>query len=204
MLCISGVTMTQVIVSLVQAYSITISHRVSASLIPHCVWAPCEQCAWVIMIICRWDTGMSAPWVTFPWMNLLSLSTHFHVLTTSRLACISGITGFFKCQTRTGFPECGEQSQTFTSLQHPEMAGWTPEFHLSVCQSKTLKPIAAIADGFVTGNSMTSFELSFYVPLQIQSVNYGIHTDFYIWYITTNYYISHLTYNELQTINHLQ
>lgn len=86
-----------------QAYSITISHHVSASLIPPCVWAPCEQCAWVIMIICPWDTGMSVPWVTFPWMNLLSFSTYFHVLTTSRLACISGITGLLKCQTRTGF-----------------------------------------------------------------------------------------------------
>lgn len=37
------------------------------------------------------DTGMSVPWITFPWMNLLSFSPHFHVLTTSRLACISGI-----------------------------------------------------------------------------------------------------------------
>ena len=39
----------------------------------------------------RRDTGMSVPWITFPWMNLLSFSPHFHVLTTSRLACISGI-----------------------------------------------------------------------------------------------------------------
>lgn len=54
---------------------------------------------------------MSVPWITFPWMNLLSFLPHFHVLTTSRLACIAGIT-LSNFKTRPGFTGMEHRSKS--------------------------------------------------------------------------------------------
>lgn len=77
------------------------SHPSSVKSRPGCVWALAVSNT--DHLSPGTDMGMSVPWITFPWMNLLSFSPHFHVLTTSRLAWISGITvSLYTAKTRSG------------------------------------------------------------------------------------------------------
>lgn len=117
------------------------------------VWA-----AWVSnndhLSLCG-DTGMSVPWITFPWMNLLSFLLHFHVLTTSRLACISGIIASLKCQNQDWISWTGVQPRRL-KLEHDWTYSTLRElklnlkfYSLNVSQNKTPNVIFTVIYGFV-------------------------------------------------------